>query len=186
MSTLSSITAASLQIPYPGTGWPVDTLRALAHAMCTRHVTVQIVLANPGAICGGRPATDTLARPNGWTMAQLRERVRQTIQTEFGHNNNNNINNAQLVVDKHLRVCGLRHGNGRDCYRDGTKFGLHSKCYIIDECAYYVGSQNLYVCDLAEWGVLVDDANATRQLLDEYWNPLWTCSWTDNGEPSSS
>jgi len=29
--------------------------------------------------------------------------------------------------------------------------GNHSKHFIVDDIATYIGSQNLYVCDLAEW-----------------------------------
>ena len=166
------------QIPYPGTGWPIATLQALARAMVIRHVTVDIVLANVGAICGGLPASDTLARPNGWTIPNLYQHVLDTIQRECGLD----LDAAERVVRQRLRVCGLRHANRRHCYRDGTPFGLHSKCYIVDQSTFYIGSQNLYVCDLAEWGVIVDDRSTTQQLLDEYWNPMWTCSFVNAEE----
>ena len=48
---------------------------------------------------------------------------------------------------------------------------------IIDICCY-IGSQNLYLCDLAEWGVVVDSPAATKQIMDQYWNPMWYASYT--------
>ena len=44
-------------------------------------------------------------------------------------------------------------------------------------CAY-IGSQNLYVCDLAEWGVVIDNADAVKKMMEEFWNPLWAVSYT--------
>ena len=38
--------------------------------------------------------------------------------------------------------------------------------------------ENLYVCDLAEWGVVIDDEGTTKQIMDEYWNKMWEFSFT--------
>ena len=32
-----------------------------------------------------------------------------------------------------------------------------------------IGSQNLYIADLAEWGIIVDDEAQTLKTLEEYW-----------------
>ena len=60
---------------------------------------------------------------------------------------------------------------------DHHQIGNHAKFFMIDDCAYYIGSQNLYVADLSEWGLLVDDAGQTRNVIKEYWHPLWSNSW---------
>ena len=39
-------------------------------------------------------------------------------------------------------------------------------------------SQNIYICDLAEWGVLIDDEATTKKIMEEYWNPMWKSSFT--------
>lgn len=44
--------------------------------------------------------------------------------------------------------------------------------------AAYIGSQNLYVCDLAEWGVLIDDEETIQKFMAEYWTPMWENSHT--------
>lgn len=56
--------------------------------------------------------------------------------------------------------------------------GLHSKHFIVDDKCAYIGSQNLYVCDLAEWGVVIDHAPQVQQMMTEYWNPMWSFSYT--------
>jgi len=43
--------------------------------------------------------------------------------------------------------------------------------------ATYIGSQNLYICDLAEWGVIIDHEATTRQIMAEYWHPMWRASY---------
>jgi hypothetical protein len=43
--------------------------------------------------------------------------------------------------------------------------------------ATYIGSQNVYVCNLAEWGVVIDDINTTQQFMEEYWTPMWYYSY---------
>ena len=55
--------------------------------------------------------------------------------------------------------------------------GLHSKHFIVDDICTYIGSQNLYICDLAEWGVVIDGAEATTQVMEAFWNPLWEVSY---------
>ena len=50
---------------------------------------------------------------------------------------------------------------------------MHGKHFIIDDVALYIGSQNLYVCDLAEWGVVIDDEETTKRIMDEYWYVLF-------------
>ncbi len=48
--------------------------------------------------------------------------------------------------------------------------------FIVDDAAFYIGSQNVYGSDLAEYGLLVDDYAATAAVLATYWEPLWTYS----------
>ena len=54
---------------------------------------------------------------------------------------------------------------------------MHAKHFIVDDVCTYIGSQNLYICDLAEWGVVVDDAEATKKIIREYWQPMWNISY---------
>lgn len=53
-----------------------------------------------------------------------------------------------------------------------------AKHFIIDDIACYIGSQNLYICDLAEWGVLIDDPATTESIKGQYWDPMWKVSYT--------
>lgn len=55
---------------------------------------------------------------------------------------------------------------------------MHAKHFMVDDICTYVGSQNFYVCDLSEWGVVVDDADQTAALKASYWDPMWEQSYT--------
>jgi hypothetical protein len=55
---------------------------------------------------------------------------------------------------------------------------LAAKHFIVDDIACYIGSQNLYICDLAEWGVLIDNPTETESIKAQYWDPMWKVSYT--------
>lgn len=76
-----------------------------------------------------------------------------------------------------MRICTIRR-NKSSTYEDGKKIGLHSKHFIVDDRACYIGSQNLYMCDLAEWGVVVDNEAGVKKILDSYFHPMWRNSYT--------
>jgi hypothetical protein len=53
-----------------------------------------------------------------------------------------------------------------------------AKHFIVDDICAYIGSQNLYICDLAEWGVVIDDEASTKSIKSQYWDPMWKVSYT--------
>ena len=56
----------------------------------------------------------------------------------------------------------------------------HAKVYIIDDTAFYVGSDNAYFATtkegLQEFGYLVESPTDTQAFLNDYWNKLWKYS----------
>lgn len=36
----------------------------------------------------------------------------------------------------------------------------------------------MYICDLAEWGVVIDDEKTVKELKSQYWDPMWKVSYT--------
>jgi murine toxin len=50
--------------------------------------------------------------------------------------------------------------------------GNHAKVYIADDSCYYIGSDNLYPHDLAEFGFLIE-GKSVQDLLRNYWDLLW-------------
>jgi len=157
----------------PGLKWPKEYLSALARVIWEKGVDVEIVLSNPNSIPGGLSPLEA-NYGNGWTCEDVASEIIKTIREQFPNANHDELRSK---VSDNLRICFLRHQRG-NTYENGMTMGLHSKHFIIDDTATYIGSQNLYVCDLAEWGVVIDDKDQTQKIMDEYFNPLWACSYT--------
>ncbi|QUL39256.1 phospholipase D-like domain-containing protein [Erythrobacter sp. JK5] len=49
----------------------------------------------------------------------------------------------------------------------------HAKIWIVDDSAFFVGSDNIYPGFLQEHGYVIADRAATQQFITDYWNPLW-------------
>ena len=54
-----------------------------------------------------------------------------------------------------------------------TQIGNHAKVIMADDSAFYMGSNNAYGAGLAEFGIIVDDAEKARELDNNYYSPLW-------------
>uniref|UniRef100_A0A7S1BU82 PLD phosphodiesterase domain-containing protein n=1 Tax=Corethron hystrix TaxID=216773 RepID=A0A7S1BU82_9STRA len=162
------------KIPLPGLKWPRPYIDALARAIWERDVDVEIVLSHPNSRPGGLGVMAGANYGNGWTCEDVASYILNRIQKKFVFVRSKIL---RTKIEKKLRVCYLKQKIGHE-YSTGVKMGLHSKHFIVDDVCTYIGSQNLYVCDLAEWGVVVDHEDQTRKFMDEYWNPLWEASYT--------
>lgn len=127
-----------------------------------RGVDVTVVVSNDSAYGGGTHAKDD-AYFNDWSLEDLwRGLVRRADQQWPG-----NLDN----LCKHVHFARLR-ASASPTWASGMPYANHAKVVIVDDQAHYVGSQNLYEADLAEFGVIVDDQPSTQRLLAEYWNKL--------------
>jgi len=154
------------RVPLPGTGWPKHYFDALARAIWSRGVDVEIVLSNIHA---------NSSYTNGWTCSEVGSEIIKRIESQFS-----NTDDAVLrqKVEDNLRICYVKHAK-KDTFISGVGVGSHAKYFIVDDLCSYTGSQNLYVSDLAEWGVVIDDSTVTAQMIDDYWKPLWEASFVE-------
>jgi hypothetical protein len=103
---------------------------------------------------------------NGWTLVQSANAIRDAVL-------------AKAAVAPDALCARLHIGLVRD--RSGALVGNHAKVVIADQQAFYIGSQNLYpgglsdpvLTSLAEYGYVVDDANATVGFMRSFWEPEW-------------
>jgi phosphatidylserine/phosphatidylglycerophosphate/cardiolipin synthase-like enzyme len=155
------------KIPLPGCNWPKETLSVLGRVIWERGVDVEIILSNPASIPGGLAMTDA-CYGNGWSCVDVAAEIIKTIRKNFPE-----ADDAALrkKVSENLRVSFIRQKRGQ-AYEDGKTIGMHAKHFIVDDVCTYVGSQNLYICDLAEWGVVIDDEASTLRIKKEYWDPM--------------
>merc|ERR1711862_20275 len=157
----------------PGCTWPENYLSALARVIWKKSVDVELVLSNPRSIPNDLSPTEAIYG-NGWSCNDVASEIIKRIKKQFPHAKDDEL---RQKVNDNLRVCFIRQKQGPH-YADGTTIGLHSKHFIVDDICCYIGSQNLYVCDLAEWGVVIDDEVQVKQILQEYWEPMWASSFT--------
>lgn len=152
------------KIPLPGTGWPKTYFDAMARAIWQRGVDIEIILSNPGTRRG---------YTNGWSADDVGAEIIKRIQKQFPEATDNEL---RQKVEDNLRICYIRHKNG-NTYANGEEVSNHAKFFIVDDVCSYTGSQNLYIADLAEWGVVIDDEDVTAKMMEDYWTPLWEASW---------
>mmetsp|Transcript_43746 Transcript_43746/g.106076 ORF Transcript_43746/g.106076 Transcript_43746/m.106076 type:complete len:606 (+) Transcript_43746:139-1956(+) len=160
----------------PGCRWPKEYLEPLAKVMWLKGVDVELVLSNPNSIPGNLSPTEA-NYGNGWSCVDVASELIKTIIKLFPDAEENHAKLRNIVKDN-LRVCFLRSPRGGTRYNDGATLGLHSKHFIIDDVCCYIGSQNLYICDLAEWGIVIDKEEAVQKIKAEYWDEMWKVSYT--------
>jgi phosphatidylserine/phosphatidylglycerophosphate/cardiolipin synthase-like enzyme len=149
--------------------WPKNYFESWSKAMYERDVDVEIVLSNPGSLGGGAGYS------NGWSCEEVAAEIIKTMKSQYPTASDDEL---KAKVKKNLRMCFLRNKRG-NTWETTTKIGLHSKFFIVDDVSTYVGSQNLYQFDLAEWGVVIDDEKKTAEIKEYLWNPMWSCSYGD-------
>jgi len=161
--------------PLPGLAWPKQYLDAIGKAIYERGVDIELVLSNPYSTPGGLEGKGTKDTPygNGWDCVDVASEIIKAIQKRYATDDSR----LRTMVADNLRICFVRH-NQSSKYSDGNSIGLHSKHFIVDDRCCYIGSQNLYDCDLAEWGVIIDDEVEVKKILADYFVPIWRNSYT--------
>lgn len=149
-------------------GWPVEVVEELARAVI-RGVDIYLVLSASGSIPGGLNGASA-NYGNGWAPVDVTTKIGEWL-TEHLHLIPGGKNVRNLLCDQ-FHSGSLRFSSDSTWPAD-ARIGNHAKFFIVDDVAFYLGSQNFYPSNLAEHGLIVDDANTTSQILADYWNPLW-------------
>lgn len=173
LQDLGPVCVPGTKMSLPGCIWPKPILKALARVIWLNDVHIQIVLSNPGSIPGGLSFVDA-CYGNGWTCVDVASEIIRQIKKQYPKAEDFEL---RRKVTDNLKICFIRGPQG-NFYDDGESVGMHAKHFIVDDVCTYIGSQNLYVCDLAEWGILIDSAEETRKMMEEYWHPMWSHSYT--------
>lgn len=175
-----AIPAGGQPVAVPGTGWPVGYLESIARAIYERGVDVEIVLSYPNSIPSDLSPLDA-NYGNGWTCVDVASEIVKAMKRCVKGYDERRLTG---LVGINLRVAYMKSSpGGADWpHQTGkgpgtTGIGNHAKFFIVDDVAYYIGSQNLYVCDLAEWGLIIDSADQTQKVLKEYWNKVWDAAY---------
>merc|ERR1719238_75325 len=96
---------------------------------------------------------------NGFSLEQVRSHFTDRLES---------LDEDPTLIDKFHLTFFLEKETG------GTGWGNHAKFFAIDDEVLYIGSQNLYACNLQEFGMVIDDKTAVKEALESYFNPLWS------------
>jgi len=157
-------------ITIPLGAWPVDLFNELGRAIL-RGVDVTLVLSNLNAKAGGLSILEA-TYSNGWSTKVVAQKLKSYMAKLPGAPQGRALDD---LLCRKLTVANWRY-SADTTYPNNEPIPNHSKTFVIDERAVYIGSQNLYVAGLTEHGYLVDDARITADYLRRYWYPLWTAS----------
>ena len=157
-------------------GWPTEYFKPMVRAILKRGVVIQIVLSN----------RKTPENSFGYPINEVYSKIIKCMKKEFPNEVTNTILKEE-IIGKKLCISYIRHKGGNTYYQDEKEEGEedneiynHPKFIIIDDVCSYTGSQNLYRSDLAEWGIIIDDADITAEMMEDYWNPLWKASHNED------
>lgn len=125
-----------------------------------RGVDVEIVLSNDNAR-GGHGSSAAGSYSNGWSREKLWSLIASRARRAGP--------GASAAICARLHLSTLRSTTATT-WADGKPLANHAKVVIVDDAAYYVGSQNLYDANLAEYGVIVDDRASTERFAREYFD----------------
>jgi phosphatidylserine/phosphatidylglycerophosphate/cardiolipin synthase-like enzyme len=79
------------------------------------------------------------------------------------------------LLCRRLAIAPYRFGPD-DTWPGNVPIGNHAKFWMIDDRAFYIGSDNIYPVDLQEFGYIVDSLAAAADVRRLYWDPLWRWS----------
>jgi phosphatidylserine/phosphatidylglycerophosphate/cardiolipin synthase-like enzyme len=147
--------------------WNYELFREIGEAL-QRGVDVTLTVSNPGATAGNLWFYE-FALYTGDYPYKINQYMLGVLKNYLGVEE---VRAKGLIRDR-FHVASFRYSS-EDSYPLGnTAIPNHAKTLIVDDRIFYIGSQNLYKCDLNEFGYIVEDPAIARSYLDQYWLPLW-------------
>lgn len=144
--------------------FPESTLDRMIDFIEQRDGQVYIVLSNPGAT-GNSGSTYS----NSVSLAAFARHLRAMARKRA------DARDPDALLCSHVHLAPLRFGPDAT-WPGGIAIANHAKLWMVDDRAFYIGSDNMYPINLQEFGYILDDRKAADELLDSYWNPLWQWS----------
>lgn len=157
--------------------FPESNLERLVTFLMRGEGDVYIVLSNDGS-----RGPDGGSYFNGVPLATLARHLREMVQGRLEAKDphlryaiRTGPDPANALLCEHVHLAPFRFGPD-DKWPDHATFAVHTKFWMIDDRAFYIGSDNMYPVNLQEYGYIIDDRKAAGELLDAYWKPLWQWS----------
>ena len=157
--------------------FPESNLERLVTFIMRGEGEVYIVLSNDGST-----GPDGGNYYNGVSLMALARHLREMVQGRLEAKDphlryaiRTGPDPANALLCEHVHLAPFRFGPDAK-WPDHATFAAHMKLWMIDDRAFYIGSDNMYPVNLQEYGYIVDDKKAAGELLDAYWKPLWQWS----------
>jgi phosphatidylserine/phosphatidylglycerophosphate/cardiolipin synthase-like enzyme len=157
--------------------FPDSTIDRLVDFLRRRDGDIYIVLSNQGAV-GKSGSTYS----NDVSLQTLAHHLRDAVERRFERRDphwryeiRTGPDPVNALLCERLHLAPFRFGPDQR-WPDGQPFATHTKFWMVDSRVFYIGSDNMYPVNLQEFGYIVDDAPAARELIDSYWTPLWQWS----------
>ncbi|HCC08358.1 MAG TPA: hypothetical protein DEP72_09410 [Clostridiales bacterium] len=131
-----------------------------------RGVDIYIVISNPGAIAGGLGSFS--APYDGENPDEINAKLFEVMVTDL-----NMVEiTAKNLINTHFNVASLRYSSD-ETYPNNIPISNHAKTFMVDDTVFYIGSQNQYICNLNEFGYIVESSDKAQEYKNLYWTPLW-------------
>lgn len=157
--------------------FPDSTIDRLVDFLRQGRGEIYIVLSNLGA--RGRSGS---TYSNDVSLMTLAKHLRQEVQRRFEareplsrYEIRRGPDPVNAMLCDHVHLAPYRLGADAS-WPGGVPIANHAKLWMIDGRTFYIGSDNMYPVNLQEFGYIVDDTEAARELTEAYWKPLWQWS----------
>jgi phosphatidylserine/phosphatidylglycerophosphate/cardiolipin synthase-like enzyme len=157
--------------------FPDSTIDRMVDFLRRREGHIYIVLSNPGTV--GNSGSDY---SNGVSLRTLAKHLREALQRRFElrdpklrYEVRKGPDPVNAILCERVHLAPFRFGPDGS-WPGGKPIANHSKLWMVDDRAFYIGSDNMYPVNLQEFGYIVDDRTAAAELIEAYWAPLWQWS----------
>lgn len=165
--------------------YPESTLARLVTFLLRRQGDVYIVLSNQGATgnSGSSYSNDVSLADFARHLRDLTQRRIEAQDPKERYEIHKGPDPINALLCEHVHLAPFRFGPD-DKWPNGAAIGTHAKFWMVDDRTYYIGSDNLYPVNLQEFGYVLDDRKAAKELIDGYWAPLW--QWSERAAVSGA
>ena len=132
-------------------------------------VEVRIVISTPGAAVSAEESYS-----NTTSLSQTADAVLVRTRVVAG-----DAARARRAFSRHFRLAAIRFSRSRvwpNAPAQFNKIANHSKLGMVDNCAVWVGSHNLYPFWLSEYSFLVENRRVAQTFKRRYADRLWRWS----------
>ncbi|MBN9087073.1 MAG: hypothetical protein J0J01_09210 [Reyranella sp.] len=165
--------------------FPDSTIDRLIDFLRRGQGDIYIVLSNLGA--KGRSGS---TYSNDVTLQQLARHLRREVERRVEARDplsrweiRRGPDPVNALLCEHVHLAPYRFGPEAS-WPGGVPIANHAKFWMVDGRTFYIGSDNMYPVNLQEFGYIVDDPKAAREISAAYWTPLW--QWSSKAAVSGS